>query len=260
MTIYYHLPYLQLRSRTPWNGGMLADADKVTLDEAARFASKHAGTEITSADFLRAACRGQILLQANCPRTVTMEPCRGTDELLHIPEDSMPPLPLDACKALSNKGRAMWRTVEAFEAIKAFGGELGRYTRWQLPNCEPDLSVTLEDCRLTGWAVHALADAFLEEPIAPPVEEKLLQQQQDESGLSRTERKIRAIVRAAVAHGYDALCIPTGGKTLLMKQCIASWPELFGAGPDPFEGAWREAIKGEQPRLRMAHHNKFAGK
>ncbi len=183
---------------------MLAGSDVVMLDDAAKFASKHAGTEITPADFLRAAGRGQIPMRAICPRDVTMEPCRGSDKPLTMPENSIPTLPLDACKALSNSGRAEWRTIDGLEKVEAFGGVLGRFTRWQLPDTEPDILTTPNDCRVMGWDVHSLADAFIDKP-APAGETKEKQSHIDDepeySGLTDSERKerARAINRATQA-------------------------------------------------------------
>ena len=163
-TIYQPPMYDRLEQITPWNGGMLAGSDVVTLADAARFASKHAKTEITPADFLRAAGRGQIPMRAICPHAATMEPCRETDKPLTMPANSIPTLPLDACKSLSNTGRAAWRTIDWFEPADSFAGALCRFTRWKLPDTDPDIVTTPDDCRLTGWDVHKLADAFIEAP------------------------------------------------------------------------------------------------
>lgn len=84
------------------------------------------------------------------------------------------------------------------------------------------------------------------------------QPQTDE--LSKSEKKIRVIVAAAEAQGYEALSIPTGGKTLLRKKCIESRPDLFGSGHDPFNGAWKSASNSTPPRLRMAGHDMYSGK
>ena len=93
----------------------MADAELLTLPEAARLASKHADDEITPADFLRAAARGAILLKAVCPRNVTMRPCRPGDEPRQLVQGSKPTLPLIACELLSENGRATWRTMDWFE-------------------------------------------------------------------------------------------------------------------------------------------------
>lgn len=159
----HHLPiFPKLEPRTPWTGGRLAETDLVNLGEAAHFASKHAGVEITTADFLRAAGRGEIPLRAISPRTVVMLPCRGSDKPMTVPAGGIPTLPLDACKALSNTGRAMWRTYDGFEHVEEWG-ELRRFTRWQLPDNEADLLTTPDECRLTGRDVHALADAYVDQ-------------------------------------------------------------------------------------------------
>ena len=63
--ISYQYPrFERLQPRSEWRGGRLADTDLLTLEEAAGFASKHAGEEITARDFLRAAGRGEITLRA----------------------------------------------------------------------------------------------------------------------------------------------------------------------------------------------------
>lgn len=82
----------------------------------------------------------------------------------------------------------------------------------------------------------------------------------DEKGISTMEIKTRVIINFAVKEGYDLLSIPNGGKTLLMKLCKKLEPELFGAGDDPFKGAWKHEIESMNPRLRMKNHSKFAGK
>lgn len=166
MTTHYQvMMYARLKPRTKWTGGRITTIDTVTLDDAARFASKHAGVEITPADFLRAAARGEILLRACCPRTVTMRPCSETDEPLPIVENSLPTLPLAACKALSNGRPAQWRTYEEIKVMDTLiGKERCRFTRWELPENEPDLLTTVADCRVTGHDVHALADAYIETP------------------------------------------------------------------------------------------------
>jgi len=164
MTEYQSPMFERLEPHTPFKGGRITDTDVLTLTEAARFASVHAGTEITPADFLRAGGRGEIPMRAINPRTVTMQPCREADASLPMPANSIPTLPLDACKALANTGRAAWRTIDWFEPAASFAGALCRFTRWQLPDSEPDILTTPDDCRVTGHDVHCLADAFTEAP------------------------------------------------------------------------------------------------
>jgi hypothetical protein len=82
----------------------------------------------------------------------------------------------------------------------------------------------------------------------------------DDAGLSRREKQIRAIEAEARKLGYDLLNIQTGGKAELRKACKTSRPELFGAGDDPFNDAWSDAVRSSPPRLRMANHHKFAAR
>lgn len=152
--------YPRLQPTSTWKAGLLADTDTVTLDEAARFATSQAGQEVTPGDFLRAAARGQIPLGAVVHRSAATQPCTAGDEPLNggkpVPQNSIPTLPVDACKALANVGRAAWRT---FESLTDIGGLPHRYARWELAATEPDFETTLADCRVTGYDVHALADA-----------------------------------------------------------------------------------------------------
>lgn len=155
---------------TPWNGGMLAHCDYVTLDEAARFASGQAGVEITTTDFLRAAGRGQIQMLAICDRVVTWEPCHATSVPTTTDGKRLFRLPIEACKALSQTGSANWRTIESYEHVKTLGDVLCRFTCWQLPDTEPDLKTTSYECRLTGYEVHSLSDAFVGELQPTPAQ------------------------------------------------------------------------------------------
>jgi hypothetical protein len=140
------------------------------LDRAAKLASTHAGREVTPHDFVEAAARGQIPLVAICPRAVTMEPCRETDKPLVVAEHGLPPLPLAACQKLQVNGHANWRTIDGVEQIKSgmFEGQLGRFDRWKLPEAEFDISITLDDCRVLGYVIHALADSSFDKPAPAP--------------------------------------------------------------------------------------------
>ena len=162
---YYWEKFPRLQPCTEWKGGMIADTDLVTLDEAAHFASRHAGNEITSSDFLRAAGRGQIPLRAIVHRGAKVKKhdggiyCNsGTPTENFVPNGSIPTLPLTACQHLAAAGRASWRTFDGFEEVE---GEQMRYTTGQLIDCEPDFETTPADCRVTGNDVHAFADAFI---------------------------------------------------------------------------------------------------
>lgn len=111
---------------------------------------------------------------------------------------------------------------------------------------------------LPPFAFHA--DPAPADDSPAPANEKQSATPADDAELSKRERQIRAIEEAASENGYDALRIPTGGKSLLRKQCQRLHPSLFGAGPDPFNDAWKEALACNPPRLRMADHHKFRGK
>jgi hypothetical protein len=84
--------------------------------------------------------------------------------------------------------------------------------------------------------------------------------QSDDSGLPKRERQIIAILAAIAAMNYNPLEIPTGGKKLLRNHCKELHPDLFGAGSDPFDGAWKAARACDPERVRMADHSKFATK
>lgn len=86
-------------------------------------------------------------------------------------------------------------------------------------------------------------------PAAPP----------GNAGLSKRERQIRAIETESDILGYERLRIATGGKTTLRNICKKKYPLLFGAGNDPFNDAWKDAVHSSPQRLRMTEHNKFAG-
>ncbi|MBW8466480.1 hypothetical protein [Acidovorax sp.] len=172
---YQHLLFPRLLPVSEWRGGMLADIDLVTLEEAAQFASRHAGVEVSTGDILRASARGQIPLRAVVHRRAKVQKfdggvyCnRGQDNENVIPKGCIPTLPLTACQQLANTLRASWRTFDGFEEVD---GELMRFTKGLLTSDEPDFETSLDDCRVLGADVHALADAFceaIEEPEAAP--------------------------------------------------------------------------------------------
>lgn len=160
-----HFPmFARLRPRTEWRGGRITDIDNLTLEEAARMASKHAGEEVTPADFLRAAGRGEILLRAIVHRAAKVRRHdggvlfnKGAANENIVPAGSIPTLPLTACKHLADAGRASWRTFDGFEEID---GQWMRYTKGMLTDDEPDFETVPADCRVTGCDVHALADEY----------------------------------------------------------------------------------------------------
>ncbi|WP_250519621.1 hypothetical protein [Caballeronia sp. NCTM1] len=79
----------------------------------------------------------------------------------------------------------------------------------------------------------------------------------DEPGLTKRERQIRAIEAGAKALEYEPSKIPNGGKKAIMNWCKDKHAELFGAGDSPFKDAWKDASRGK--RVTMADRAKFAG-
>ena len=164
----------RLEQRTPFTGGRITDVDLLTLAEAASMASAHAGQPVTIGDFLRAAGRGEILLRAIVHRSAKTETCRAADPPLNggrpVPAGAIPTLPLSACQHLANVGRAAWRTFDGFEKsnFSPIHGPLCRYTSDQLTADEPDFETVPDDCRVTGYDTHALADAFAQEATTSP--------------------------------------------------------------------------------------------
>lgn len=178
--ITYHFPMFErLQPCTEWKGGRITHTDILTLEEAAEQASKHAGEEVTSKDFLRAAGRGEIILRAIVHRAAKVRRHDGgvfcnegaVNENI-VPAGCIPTLPLTACQHLAAIGRASWRTFDGFEKRD---GILMRYTKGMLTDDEPDFETVSDDCRVTGYDVHALADEYTApeakqaEPQAAPV-------------------------------------------------------------------------------------------
>ena len=163
--IRYQYPrFERLQPRSEWRGGRLADTDLLTLEEAAGFASKHAGEEITARDFLRAAGRGEITLRAIVHRAARVRKHdggvlfnKGEPNENIVPAGAIPTLPLSACQHLANAGRASWRTFDGFDERN---GILMRYTKGMLADDEPDFETVPADCRVVGYDVHALADEY----------------------------------------------------------------------------------------------------
>lgn len=178
--VTYHFPMFErLTPRTPWAGGRMSDTDVLTLADAAGMATKHAGEPVTVGDFLRAAGRGEIKLKAIVHSTAKVQAHDGgvfcnegaVNENI-VPAGCIPTLPLTACQHLAATGRASWRTFDGFEMRD---GILMRYTKGMLTDDEPDFETVPDDCRVTGYDVHALADEYTApeakqaEPQAAPV-------------------------------------------------------------------------------------------
>ena len=156
--------YERLEPLTPWTGGRVTGIDVLELAEAAAMASIHAGATVTIKDFLRAAGRGEIFLKAIIHNTAKVQShdggiyCNAGQENENIaPAGAVLTLPLTACQHLATTGRASWRTFDGFEMRD---GVLCRYTKGILVPGEPDFETVPDDCRVMGYAVHALADAY----------------------------------------------------------------------------------------------------
>jgi hypothetical protein len=161
--LVYRLPLFQrIEPRSSWRGGPIAYTDLLDLEDAARFASAHAGTEVTAKDFLRAGAREQIRVRAICQRATVMHPTRTEDQALTLERGSYAELPPDTCRAISLQGSGAWRTYESAEPAEAFGGQLCWYARWCLAADEPDLVSSITECLVTGKDAHAVADLFLQ--------------------------------------------------------------------------------------------------
>lgn len=157
---------IYLMPRTPWSGRRLADSGVLTLEDAAHFASAHAGQEITPEDFLRAAARGEVRLLAMARRDVWMTRIPLAGEVLpehqrrkRVRADAWASLPVYACRQLAAAGSASWRTEEELEQDER--GVWWHVDSWMLEPDEPPFDAAPADCRVTGFAMHALADAFL---------------------------------------------------------------------------------------------------
>ena len=112
MNNYQFSMFERLEPRTPFKGGRITDTDVLTLTEAARFASVHAGTEVTPADILRAGARGEIQLSAIVHQrakvqmpAVVLDASKG-----HATRELLPALMLLACcHTLPTRWRGCWR-------------------------------------------------------------------------------------------------------------------------------------------------------
>ncbi|MCK0509161.1 hypothetical protein [Aromatoleum anaerobium] len=171
-TKYFLRMFDRLEPRTPWRGGRIVHSDPpVTLDEAAREASKHSGQEVTVADFLRAAARGEIRLRAIVHASAKVQKhdggifCnQGQPDENTVPKGAIPTLPLTACGHLAGTGRASWRTFDGFVVRDDLWYI---FTEGRLTDDEPDFETVLDDCRVTVYDVHALADAYVDDEGAP---------------------------------------------------------------------------------------------
>lgn len=103
-------------------------------------------------------------------------------------------------------------------------------------------------------------------PTAAPAESgqpgagaaQLTEAAEPDTGLSKRERKIRAIEQMADELKLPRMEIPLGGKKKLESACMSRWSALFGAGKDPFKEAWQAAL--DARRIRTKDHAKYSGK
>ena len=178
---YFAQQYPRLIPKSQFTGGRITTTDYLTLDDAANMATKHAKTEVTKRDFLRAASRGEIFLKAVIRRKAKLQKIGGgiystseKDGENIISVGRICTLPQEACTQLANVGRANWRKFDSFRhkgEIESdvwqwldHGQDNARYVVAELTDDEPDFETVLDDCLVSGEAVHALADAFLDEP------------------------------------------------------------------------------------------------
>lgn len=113
-----------------------------------------------------------------------------------------------------------------------------------------------EKCNGVNWMFNEFRQCLGEKIFIPHV----LKNDAGDDGLTKREKQIRAIEVEVEKMGYEKLAIPTGGKTALMAACKKNYPQLFGAGNDPFRDAWKVAGNSKPPRISMADRSKFSPK
>ena len=225
--ISYQYPrFERLQPRSEWRGGRLADTDLLTLEEAAGFASKHAGEEITARDFLRAAGRGEITLRAIVHRAARVRKHdggvlfnKGEPNENIVPAGAIPTLPLSACQHLANAGRASWRTFDGFDERD---GILMRYTKGMLADDEPDFETVPDDCRVVGYDVHALADEYTtpEANQAEPQAARVVVESGNNGPLPLTTGDI-AFCFDGIRWNEQQWRKPLGNKPKWLQSCVA---------------------------------------
>lgn len=248
---YSYLLHERIQPRTKWRGGRITDVDVLTLDEAARMASKHAGEDVTVADFLRAAGRGEITLRAIVHRSAKVRRCsggiccnKGTEDENVVPGGSIPTLPLTACQHLATGGRASWRTFDGFETIN---GTLMRFTKAMLTDDEPDFETVSADCRVTGNDVHALADAFrVEEPEAAQAAVTVPAEQETLPAEPQWQEQARTMALSIIERDQAKSLFPSQHD--IADEIARRFRDsgIVGAGGKPLSGAYikRHALKG----------------
>lgn len=194
-------PHARLSPRRQFTGGRITKTDWLGLREAADMASRHARTEVTEGDFIRAAARAEITLAVVCPRAVVMLPLTPEVSERRIPCGGLVNLPWSAAQGLAATGTARWRTIDGVRAASELGppmsvmcaGQVGYFDQWALALGEPDLEATSDDCRVRGDCVMALADAVLDAG-------RETSQPSNTCGTSRALAPEAETVAAAVSH------------------------------------------------------------
>lgn len=241
MAVMYSLVMAnRLQPLKPWRTGLISETRAYRLEEAARLASAQAGREVSVDDILSAVYEEWISLKAIVHRQAQLRCCIEGDDLPTnphglpigtVPNGAILTLPRDACIGLANVGRAAWRGIDDFTRdIKIFGGELCRYTRWVLVDSEPDFQTVLDDCRVTGYDVHALADELSED--ADLIEPVLAAEKTPE------ERRLHVVAVLAKHGGNKAAAGRELGITgVRVGQIVARQPRISslakGLRPDP---------------------------
>lgn len=231
--ITYSLPqYPRLEPRSQWTISRLGEMDYIGLEEASKLATRHAGSEVTVSDFLRAGARGELPIFAKSHREATMLPTSIDGAPLDVPMGSFPTLPLAACRVLGLYGQAEWRTYEHLTPRDEFGGELGRYVRWELPPEEPSFVTITADCFVLGRDVHALGDASM---ATQGVQQASTAQAR---AVSRHSAQEAAILTKLSELGFNplALPIPAAGKSSDAKQAVK---KSLGYSEDVLKKAWQ---------------------
>jgi hypothetical protein len=152
----------------------LAHEGLFNLEDAAKMASRQAELEITQRDFIRAAAAGKIVLHVRMRRDAMVQRVGGgvycnigqLNENI-APLGALVNLPMSVCEGLVTSKAVKWRT---FDSCKMIDGLRMVYTAAELQVGEPDMVAELDDCFVTGYTLHALADAFRITPAAEATE------------------------------------------------------------------------------------------
>ena len=238
----YHTEYYE--GLTPKSkrflGGEIAPTHMLDLDEAAKMASKHAGTEVMPRDFLRAAGSGKIILLAIIKSTARMRLFNQETDFL-VSGGDYAQLPIRACRELANQDRAKWRTVEDFD-YAGRSNLLKCYTKANLIDGEPDLETTTADCRVWGYGVHALADAFIQ------MNSQVKLVAAEEKATTRPPQPRRAAQDAVILDairnaGHDPLALPINergrpGVKAGIRAGLVGVNSLFPKNGNVFKKAW----------------------